>query len=91
MLVLTDRVNADELEEFQAEIAMMKRVGRHANIVTMLGCCTIKQPYCMVMEYVPCGDLLQYLRRLRVEYDLRRSQLRSQNLPRYGDAVAAST
>uniref|UniRef100_A0A1B6DW38 Protein kinase domain-containing protein n=1 Tax=Clastoptera arizonana TaxID=38151 RepID=A0A1B6DW38_9HEMI len=69
---LKNRVSADELEEFQAEISMMKRVGRHANIVTMLGCCTMKQPFCMIMEYVPCGDLLQYLRRLRQEYSSRR-------------------
>jgi serine/threonine protein kinase len=50
-------------------IAMMKRVGRHPNVVTMLGCCTLKQPYYMIMEYVPCGDLLHYLRQLRVEYE----------------------
>jgi serine/threonine protein kinase len=52
-----------------SEIAMMKRVGRHPNVVTMLGCCTLKQPYYMIMEYVPCGDLLHYLRQLRVEYE----------------------
>jgi hypothetical protein len=23
----------------------------------------------MIMEYVPCGDLLHYLRQLRVEYE----------------------
>lgn len=66
---LRSRATSDEMEEFLSEIAMLKRVGRHPNIVTMLGCCTLKEPLCMVMEYVPCGDLLQYLRRLRVEYE----------------------
>ncbi|KAJ9587458.1 hypothetical protein L9F63_028289, partial [Diploptera punctata] len=66
---LLNKANADEVEEFLSEIAMMKRVGRHPNVVTMLGCCTLKQPYCMLMEYIPCGDLLQYLRQLRVEYE----------------------
>ncbi|PNF43435.1 hypothetical protein B7P43_G12542 [Cryptotermes secundus] len=68
---LKHKASPDEVEEFLSEIAMMKRVGRHPNIVTMLGCCTLKQPYCMLMEYVPCGDLLQYLRQLRVEYERR--------------------
>lgn len=47
----------------------MKKIGKHPNIVTLIGCCTLKDPPCMVMEYVPCGDLLQYLRRLRTEYE----------------------
>nr|CAD7437602.1 unnamed protein product [Timema bartmani] len=67
----TDKAGPDKMEEFLSEIAMLKRVGRHPNIVRMLGCCTLKQPYCMLMEYVPCGDLLQYLRRLRREYERR--------------------
>jgi serine/threonine protein kinase len=66
---LKNKASSDELEEFLSEIAMMKRVGRHPNVVTMLGCCTLKQPYYMIMEYVPCGDLLHYLRQLRVEYE----------------------
>ena len=33
----------------------------------ILACCTLRQPYCMVMEYVPHGDLLRYLRNLRKE------------------------
>ncbi|PSN56629.1 hypothetical protein C0J52_11278 [Blattella germanica] len=68
---IADKASADEVEEFLSEIAMMKRVGRHPNVVRMVGCCTLKQPYCMLMEYVPCGDLLQYLRQLRVEYERR--------------------
>lgn len=50
-----------EFEEFLDEIAMMKQVGRHPNIVTLLGCCTIKEPLTMIMEYVGCGDLVSIL------------------------------
>ncbi|KAJ9585160.1 hypothetical protein L9F63_003051, partial [Diploptera punctata] len=88
---LKNKANADEVEEFLSEIAMMKRVGRHPNVVTMLGCCTLKQPYCMLMEYIPCGDLLQYLRQLRVEYERRTggafaiSSTMLRPLPRYVD------
>ncbi|XP_058449287.1 uncharacterized protein LOC131429253 [Malaya genurostris] len=59
---------ADKFDEFQDEIAMMKRVGRHPNIVTLLGCCTIKEPLTMIMEYIGCGDLLEYLRRIRAKH-----------------------
>ena len=47
------------------EINFMKTIGRHENVVTMLGCCTLYPPLCLVVEYVPHGDLLHYLRNLR--------------------------
>ncbi|XP_047111693.1 tyrosine-protein kinase receptor torso-like [Schistocerca piceifrons] len=65
------RATAEEVEEFQAEIAMLKHAGRHPNVVEMVGCCTLRPPLCILMEFVPCGDLLHYLRRLRVEYERR--------------------
>ncbi|XP_046677240.1 tyrosine-protein kinase receptor Tie-1-like [Homalodisca vitripennis] len=66
---------------------MMKKVGRHPHIVTMVGCCTLKQPFCMVMEYVPCGDLLAYLRHLR---DQSRPVLQSSALSRVSATSDAS-
>ncbi|EAA13998.4 AGAP010162-PA, partial [Anopheles gambiae str. PEST] len=50
--------SSDEFDEFLDEITMMKKVGKHPNIVALLGCCTIKEPLTMIMEYVGCGDLL---------------------------------
>uniref|UniRef100_A0A182WA62 Protein kinase domain-containing protein n=1 Tax=Anopheles minimus TaxID=112268 RepID=A0A182WA62_9DIPT len=52
--------SSDEFDEFLDEITMMKKVGKHPNIVALLGCCTIKEPLTMIMEYVGCGDLVQY-------------------------------
>lgn len=63
----------DERDDFLAEIAMMKRVGRHDNIVVMLACITLSQPHSMVLEYVPYGDLLHYLRKLRAVYQQSKS------------------
>jgi serine/threonine protein kinase len=63
-----EKVGLDERDDFLAEIAMMKRVGRHDNIVVMLACVTLAQPYSMILEYVPYGDLLHYLRTLRTVY-----------------------
>ncbi|XP_055683912.1 receptor-type tyrosine-protein kinase FLT3 isoform X2 [Lutzomyia longipalpis] len=68
---LKKKPTADELEEFLSEITTMKKVGRHPNVVSLIGCCTIRQPLLMVMEYVGCGDLLQYLRQVRAKHEAR--------------------
>ncbi|XP_055920284.1 vascular endothelial growth factor receptor 2 [Eupeodes corollae] len=56
---------SEEIQEFLTEINMLKEVGRHHNIVSFLGCCTIRAPYMMIMEFVGRGDLLDYLRTVR--------------------------
>lgn len=61
----TDKANEDEVEDFKMEINFMKTIGHHENVVTMLGCCTLYPPLCLVVECVPHGDLLHYLRDLR--------------------------
>ncbi|XP_038109040.1 tyrosine-protein kinase receptor torso isoform X2 [Culex quinquefasciatus] len=68
----------DAFDEFLDEIAMMKRVGRHPNIVTLLGCCTIKEPLTMIMEYIGCGDLLEYLRKVRFKHEARTAAQKSE-------------
>uniref|UniRef100_A0A182JN47 Uncharacterized protein n=1 Tax=Anopheles atroparvus TaxID=41427 RepID=A0A182JN47_ANOAO len=67
--------SSDEFDEFLDEIAMMKKVGKHPNIVTLLGCCTIKEPLTMIMEYIGCGDLLEYLRKIRAKHLAKVNQL----------------
>ena len=51
--------------EFTFEIEQMKLLGSHKNVVSMVGCCTIQGKMSLVIEYVPCGDLLTWLRRRR--------------------------
>lgn len=46
------------MDEFISEITTMKTVAPHPNVVSLIGCCTIRQPYLMIMEYVGCGDLV---------------------------------
>ena len=43
----------------------MKEVGTHRNIVSMLGYWIQSPPIMLIMEYVPNGDLLQWLRNKR--------------------------
>ena len=40
----------------------MIHIGRHKNIVNLLGACTLNGPLWLIMEYCPCGDLLKFLR-----------------------------
>jgi len=40
----------------------MKRIGSHPNIVSMVGACTMVEPICLVMEYVPYGNLQNFLK-----------------------------
>ena len=49
------------------EIDMMKRIseGYCNNIVNMVGCVTLQEPLCLITEFVPHGDLLDYLRNQR--------------------------
>lgn len=58
LFFFSERPTPDELEEFLSEITTMKTVSRHPNVVSLLGCCTIRQPLLMIMEFVGCGDLV---------------------------------
>ena len=46
---------------------MMKRIsgGFNPHIVNMVGCVTLQEPLCLITEFVPHGDLLDYLRKQR--------------------------
>ena len=60
-----DDPSKTQKEEFTFEIEQMKLLGSHKNVVSMVGCCTIQEKMFLVIEYVPCGDLLTWLRRRR--------------------------
>lgn len=51
--------SSDQLDEFIGEISTMKKVGKHPNVVRLLGFCTLSEPYMMIMEFIPCGDLVR--------------------------------
>ena len=60
-----DDASEDQKEEFLHEIEQMKLLGAHPNIVSLVGCCTLQELKFLVIEYVPFGDLLQWLRHRR--------------------------
>ena len=57
-----DDASDHQKEEFLHEIEQMKLLGSHQNIVSLVGCCTLREHKFLVIEYVPFGDLLQWLR-----------------------------
>ncbi|XP_020627726.1 tyrosine-protein kinase receptor torso-like [Orbicella faveolata] len=63
--MLHGMADGDQRREFLKEIQLMKTVGSHKNIVNMLGCCTMQEPMFLLVEYIPYGDLLHYLRKRR--------------------------
>ena len=60
-----DDTSEAQKEEFMFEIAQMKLLGFHPNVVSLVGCCTLQEKKFLVIEYVPFGDLLQWLRNRR--------------------------
>ena len=65
MAFLLEYAEDSHKEDFMKEIALMKSIGKHANIVSIMGCVTLSEPVCLIVENVPHGDLLHYLRRHR--------------------------
>lgn len=47
--------------EFLKEANVMKKV-KHPNLVQLLGVCTRELPFFIITEYMPKGNLLDYLR-----------------------------
>ena len=40
----------------------MKEIGRHDNVVSLVGVCTLEEPALLVVEYADLGDLKNFLR-----------------------------
>jgi proto-oncogene tyrosine-protein kinase Ret len=62
--LLKDTATDEERRDLINEIKLMKRIGFHQHIVSMMGCCTTTELY-LVVEFVPYGDLLNFLRKNR--------------------------
>ena len=63
-LLLDDATN-EEVENLLKELSVMKMVGQHVNIISLLGCCTKGGQVMLIVEYAKHGNLRDYLRRKR--------------------------
>ena len=55
------------------EINVMKRVsdGNNPHVLKMLGCVTTTNPMMLVLQFVPHGNLKDYVRALKTAHDVR--------------------
>ena len=60
-----ENANEEERKEFMDEIELMKKVGKHPNVLSFFGCWTTTKPILLMVEYIAHGDLLHWLRRKR--------------------------
>ncbi|XP_061590073.1 fibroblast growth factor receptor 1b isoform X1 [Cololabis saira] len=63
-MLKADAVEKD-LSDLISEMEMMKTIGRHKNIINLLGACTQDGPLYVVVEYASLGNLREYLRTRR--------------------------
>uniref|UniRef100_A0AAQ5XTP6 Fibroblast growth factor receptor n=1 Tax=Amphiprion ocellaris TaxID=80972 RepID=A0AAQ5XTP6_AMPOC len=54
-----------DLSDLISEMEMMKMIGKHKNIINLLGACTQDGPLYVVVEYASQGNLREYLRSRR--------------------------
>ncbi|KAH9514952.1 hypothetical protein Btru_021516 [Bulinus truncatus] len=67
MTLITDRVHEDAKTDFLAELALMKSIPAHPNIIKIYGSCTAHDPYLMILEFASHGDLKKHLQDQRLE------------------------
>ncbi|CAH1393820.1 unnamed protein product [Nezara viridula] len=54
-----------EMTDLVSEMEIIKMVGKHINIINMLGCCTQGGPLYVLVEFAPHGNLRDFLRQHR--------------------------
>ncbi|XP_068608761.1 fibroblast growth factor receptor 1b [Brachionichthys hirsutus] len=54
-----------DLSDLISEMEMMKTIGKHKNIINLLGACTQEGPLYVLVEYASQGNLREYLRARR--------------------------
>lgn len=54
-----------DLSDLISEMEMMKMIGKHKNIINLLGACTQDGPLYVIVEYASKGNLREYLQARR--------------------------
>ena len=71
--ISADNSSVEEKQLFTDEINVMKRVsdGNNPHVLKMLGCVTATNPMMLVLQFVPQGNLKNYLRAMKTADDVR--------------------
>ncbi|XP_068238966.1 tyrosine kinase receptor Cad96Ca-like isoform X2 [Palaemon carinicauda] len=56
-----------ERRDLVQELKVLKNLGKHINVVSLLGCCSEKDPIFIILEYMIGGKLQSYLRASRAD------------------------
>ncbi|XP_029305031.1 fibroblast growth factor receptor 2 isoform X1 [Cottoperca gobio] len=65
VLLFLDDATEKDLSDLVSEMEMMKMIGKHKNIINLLGACTQEGPLYVIVEYASKGNLREYLRARR--------------------------
>jgi serine/threonine protein kinase len=57
-----------EMIDLISEMETMKELGRHVNIINLIGCCTQTGELLVIMEFAEQGNLKDYLRKYRHQF-----------------------
>ncbi|XP_078269659.1 fibroblast growth factor receptor 2-like isoform X2 [Rhinoraja longicauda] len=63
--MLKDDATEKDLSDLVSEMEMMKMIGKHKNIINLLGACTQDGPLYVIVEFTSKGNLREYLRARR--------------------------
>ena len=63
--MLADGHTDTDMMDLVSEMEMMKMIGKHRNILNLLGCCTQGGNLYVIVEYAPHGNLRDFLRQHR--------------------------
>ncbi|XP_068685610.1 tyrosine kinase receptor Cad96Ca-like isoform X2 [Montipora foliosa] len=83
-------------KDLLSELEVMKTLKPHPHVIKLIGCVTQSEPLLVLIEYVPYGDLLGYLRESRGLHDTyykdpdikRQTSLTSQQLMKFAWQIA---
>ncbi|KAF2356358.1 Serine-threonine/tyrosine-protein kinase catalytic domain [Trinorchestia longiramus] len=64
---LKESAGPQEKKDLQQELKVLKNLGKHPNVVSLLACCTNKEPTLVILEYLVNGKLQSYLRERRAQ------------------------
>nr|WOX59761.1 receptor tyrosine kinase FGFR2A1 [Carcinus maenas]WOX59763.1 receptor tyrosine kinase FGFR2A2 [Carcinus maenas] len=64
---LKESAGERERKDLVQELKVLKSLGQHPNVLSMLACCTEKDPLFIVLEYMVIGKLQSYLRSSRAD------------------------
>lgn len=58
-----------DVQALVSEMEVMKMIGKHINIINLLGCCTQNGPLFVIVEFAPHGNLRNFLKDNRMGYE----------------------